>query len=87
MERVCRIAGLNNEVEAGRLDAELTSRDVPHVMVCYHDSAYDGIFQAGLGWGHVEAEVSRREEILAVLEALRQPSQEALDEDESSPRV
>ncbi len=75
MERLCRITGLNSEVEAERLDMELTSRAIAHLMVCYHDSAYDGIFQTGMGWGHVEAEVSRREEIVGILEAIRQPSE------------
>jgi hypothetical protein len=85
MERLCRITGLNSEVEAGRLDAELTSKNIAHIMVCYHDSAYDGLFQAGKGWGHVEAEAGQRDEILAVLEAIRQPSGPPADAAGASP--
>lgn len=49
------IVVLNNEVEASILHSLLEEREIPHVMISYHDSAYNGIFQVQMGWGHVEA--------------------------------
>ena len=67
-----KIAVLENEVEALMLEAELEARDIPHVLKNYHCSAYDGLFQFSHGWGHVEAPVERKDEILAILKNLRQ---------------
>ena len=74
MSDLQRIAVLNSKLEAERLDTELAGKDIAHLMVSYHESAFDGLFQMGRGWGHVEAEPQHQEEILAVLEALRQAS-------------
>ena len=41
-------------------------------MLSYHDTAYDGLFQGGRGWGHVEAPAEFREEILATIAGLNQ---------------
>jgi hypothetical protein len=65
-----KIAVLENEVQARLLDAILTDRRIPHVMQSYHSLAYDGVFQLSAGWGHVEAPVAFRDDILAVLEDL-----------------
>ena len=67
-----RIAVLNNPVEAQLLEAELMDAGIPHVMRSYHDLVYDGLFQFSKGWGHVEAPVEHREEILHILEGIRQ---------------
>ena len=66
-----RIAELTNEVEAQVLGAELTALDIPHFIQSYHDSAYDGLFQAVQGWGHIEADEEFKGQILEVLEGLR----------------
>ncbi|MFP4562189.1 MAG: hypothetical protein ACLFRY_02660 [Spirochaetia bacterium] len=50
-----KIVELENEIEAGLMKAVLDERDIPFRIRSYHDSAYDGIFQAQLGWGHIEA--------------------------------
>ena len=67
------VAVLEYEVEAEHLAAELTSRDIPHVMKCYHDSALDGLFQLSQGWGHIEAPVECKAAILSILKDLREP--------------
>jgi hypothetical protein len=71
MEEYARIAALDNEVEARVLDDILTEREIPHAIRSYHDLAYNGLFQMQKGWGHVEALVSRRDEVLEILEGLR----------------
>lgn len=61
-----KIIVLGNEIEAQLMDSVLTERNIPHRMKSYHDSAYDGIFQAHKGWGHIEAPLSYKEEIIAI---------------------
>lgn len=68
------IAVLENEVEAQLLDSMLDEQSIPHVLKCYRDSAYDGIFQSSRGWGHVEALGRHRAEVEAVLGDLRSPA-------------
>ena len=63
METYKKIIELQNDVEAGLMDSILIERDIPHYIRSYHDSAYDGIFQLQMGWGHVEAPERWREEI------------------------
>jgi hypothetical protein len=66
MDQFKKIIVLDNEIEAQLLDSILTERNIPHRMKSYHDSAYDGIFQAHKGWGHIEAPLSYKEEIIAI---------------------
>jgi hypothetical protein len=66
---------LDNEVQAELMDEILSGRDIPHIMQSYHDSALDGIFQAGKGWGVILAPANFREEILAALADVRSQSQ------------
>ena len=67
------IAILEYEVEAEHWGAELTNRNIPHVMRSYHDSALDGLFQLSRGWGHVEAPREYKVAIVAILKDLREP--------------
>ncbi len=76
MENVERIAVLDNEVQAELLDSVLSERNIPHLLRSYHDSAYDGLFQMPQGWGHVEAPVSFRDEILAIVEDIKRQASE-----------
>ena len=71
MDEPKKIAVLNSMVEAQVLDSMLNEQQIPHVMKTYHDSAYDGLFQAAKGWGHVEAPEQYKAEILALLNDLR----------------
>lgn len=63
MAHYTRILELQNDAEARLLDAHLTELGIPHVLESFHDSAYDGIFQVQLGWGHVRAPEEYREQI------------------------
>lgn len=71
-----KVALLQNEIEAELLEMELTKRNIPHCIVSYHDSAFDGLFQLYRGWGHVEAPGEHKATILSVIEAIRQPGSE-----------
>lgn len=66
MSKAEKILILNNQVEAKLLEGILTERGIPHLIRTYHDSAYDGLWQAQAGWGHVEAPGEFREEILKI---------------------
>jgi len=66
MEEFKKILILENEIEARLLDSVLNERDIPHRIKSYHDSAYDGIYQAQKGWGVVEAPLSYKEEIISI---------------------
>lgn len=84
MDTMEKISPLHNEIEAQLLGAELKSRGVPHAIVSHYDLAYDGLFQFFQGWGHVEAPVEFRAEILTILEDLR-PLDSDSDEEASPP--
>ena len=71
MEKLEKIAVLDNEVQAELVDSVLEERGIPHLMQSYHDSALDGIYQARSGWGHIEAPLASKAEILAVIEDLK----------------
>ena len=71
MDRMKKIAVLDNMVQAQMLESMLKEHDIPHVMKTYHDAAYDGLFQGPKGWGHVEAPKQHESEILALLDELR----------------
>jgi hypothetical protein len=80
MANLDKILILDNEVEARLLDSVLSERGIPHMVVSYYDTAYDGLFQAARGWGHLEAPTEYREEILAIHHDLASPSDEADEE-------
>ncbi|MGO8678312.1 MAG: hypothetical protein ACLQVX_20925 [Limisphaerales bacterium] len=71
MEKLEKIVVLDNEVQAELVTSVLSSRNIPHLMQSYHDSALDGLFQGQRGWGHIEAPASYRDEILGVVEDLK----------------
>ena len=78
MDKLEKIAVLDNEVQAELVDSVLSERGIPHLMRSYYDSALDGIYQTPKGWGHIEAPQSFRSEILAVIEDIkRQASSQA----------
>ena len=71
MADVEKIADIRDEIEGQQLGQLLEKRGLPHHIRSYHDSAYDGLFQFQLGWGHVEAPVVYREQIEEVLASIR----------------
>jgi hypothetical protein len=66
-----KVTVLDNEIEAQLLDSILEERDIPHLMVSYHDTAYDGLFLTQKGWGHVSAPTPFKQEILEILTEVR----------------
>jgi hypothetical protein len=62
---------LENEIEAQLLDSILNERGIPHHIRSYHDTAYDGIYQAQKGWGQISAPASCSEEIEEILSDIR----------------
>lgn len=74
MDRVEKVAVVDNEIEAQLIDCVLSDQHIPHLMRSYHDSAYDGLFQGPGGWGHIEAPVSFHEQVLRVIEEVRRQS-------------
>lgn len=66
MSKPVKILMFNNEIEAMLLDEILTEKKIPHIIRSYHDSAYDGLWQAQSGWGHIEAPIEHMEEIMKV---------------------
>ena len=72
MERYEKIAGIEDEVLAKLLEAVLAEREIPHLLRSYRDLAYDGLFQSPTAWGHVEAPAECREEILTIIEDLKE---------------
>ena len=71
MDDYVKVTVLDNEIEAQLLDSILEERDIPHLMVSYHDTAYDGLFQTQKGWGHVSAPTPFKQEILEILTEVR----------------
>jgi hypothetical protein len=70
MECYKKIVALNNEMEARIVEDLLKERGIPHRIRSYHDSAYDGLFQAQKGWGIVEAPEEYEDEIKSLCRAL-----------------
>ncbi len=70
MEEFKKILILENEIEARLLDSVLNERNIPHRIRSYHDSAYDGIFQAQKGWGVALAPPEYEEEIQSIYDDL-----------------
>ncbi len=70
MEQFNKILILDNEIEAEFLDSILSERDIPHLIRSYHDSAYDGIYQAQKGWGVVMAPEAFKEVIMSIYQDL-----------------
>ena len=75
MDDYVKVIVLDNEIEAQLLDSILEERDIPHLMVSYHDTAYDGLFQTQKGWGHVSAPAPFKQEILEILDSVRRDAQ------------
>ena len=68
-----KIGVIDNEMQAQVLHQALEDRNIPHIIKYYHDSAYDGLFQLGAGWGHVDAPDEFKDEVLSIIRDLNQP--------------
>ena len=70
-ETYVKVDILESEIEAQLLDSILNERNIPHHIQSYHDTAYDGLFQAQKGWGQISAPASSSEEIKEILSDIR----------------
>lgn len=75
MSEDLKIVVLENQIEASFLETILRDRNIPFMIKSYHDSAYDGLFQLVKGWGAVYGPVEFKEEILEILQELRNSCQ------------
>lgn len=66
MSRTEKILDLDNEIEANLINGLLNERGIPHLIRSFHDSAYDGLWQAHSGWGRLDAPEEYREEIIKI---------------------
>lgn len=66
MYRNEKIVILKNEIEANIMESILKESNIPNIIVSYHDSAYDGLWQLQKGWGHIEAPLKYKKEILKI---------------------
>ena len=71
MDEYTKAAILENEFEAQLLDSILTERDIPHCLISYHDTAYNGLYQTQLGWGYLTAPDAYKDEIKEILADIR----------------
>jgi hypothetical protein len=67
-----KIVVVDSQVEAGILEGVLREHGIPHLIKSYHDSAYDGLFQAQKGWGHVAAPAEYKDEIKALYKGVQE---------------
>ncbi len=71
IDKLVEITVLDSVIHAQMLGDILNQRGIPHVIISYHDSAYNGVFQVSQGWGHVEAPDKYRDEIVTILQAVK----------------
>jgi hypothetical protein len=67
---------LENQSEAQIFEGILQENDIPHVIVSFHDTAYDGLYQFQYGWGYAEIP----EEYLAKAQELHEELKEEKNE-------
>lgn len=66
-----RIAVLDNPMEADLLSQALEEEEIPFRVRSFHDTAYDGLFQAQRGWGELHGPSSQADFIRSLLTDLR----------------
>ena len=76
MEHYVKIVLLENEVQAEAVEVALTNQGIPFRVRSYHDSALDGVLQGTYGWGHIEAPVEFKEQILDIVRNIEPTAQE-----------
>jgi hypothetical protein len=74
MEQFVKIAVLENAIETQLVESVLKERQIPHRIRSYHDTAYDGLFQVQKGWAELNAPSDYRNEILDILNSVRNHS-------------
>lgn len=82
MNKFEKIINIDSEWQAPIIHGELESRNIPHLIRDYHDSALDGLYQSPGQWGHVEAPLEFKDEIITIVRALH--TQPVIEEIEDS---
>ncbi len=76
MDDYRKVAILENGIEAQLLEAILLEREIPHLLRSYHDTAYNGLFQAQKGWGFISAPDEYHGQVEEILADIRQGADE-----------
>ena len=76
-----KIVVVDNIIEAQLLQGLLEEQKIPHRIRSFHDSAMDGLYQMGRGWGQIEAPLEYEEEILLLHESIKKQAEELDDND------
>ena len=71
MDAFIKISGLENTLEAQRIEAILNEQHIPYRIRSFHDTAYDGLFQFQKGWGELYAPSDFKDEILDIVTMVR----------------
>jgi hypothetical protein len=66
-----KTAILENPIEAHVIGPVLENEGIPHLILSYHDTAYDGLFQTQKGWGEIRAPGSYKMQILEIINEMR----------------
>ncbi len=67
-----KIVVLDSTIESQLVCSILNDRNISYFTKSYHDTAYDGLFQVQKGWGEICAPAEYKEEILEIVNDLRQ---------------
>jgi hypothetical protein len=71
-EEYIKVASLENEIEARLLEPLLQEMEIPYIIHSNYDLAYDGLFQATRGWGHIETTEENRQKVVQLLDSIRE---------------
>ncbi len=71
-----RIVVLENAIEAQLVGSILDEQNIPYRMQSYHDTAFNGLFQAQKGWGVIFAPLSFKKEILDIIDSIRSENEQ-----------
>ena len=64
----------DNEAEARALQSLLQQHGIESQVISYHDTAYDGLFQAQYGWGVIRVAEDDHAEAAKIVEDWRESS-------------
>ena len=70
-----KVAVLENAIEAQVLESILEERGIPYRIRSYHDTAFDGLFQAQKGWGILFSDQTHKDDILDIISHVRQTAE------------
>ena len=76
-EKFVKITVIENEIEAQLVRSVLSERGLPYRIRSFHDTAYDGLYQFQMGWGELHAPQNSKQEIMHLLDSIRNSDQSA----------